>query len=105
MDALQEILKNALTLKPADKARLIDTLLQSLDAPDKELNQLWAESAEARLDAYEQGQLKAISARTGARKIQIGHGWILFENSSLHWLERLAPDTSREREKICEVKE
>ncbi|MDJ0763575.1 MAG: addiction module protein [Myxococcota bacterium] len=60
MDALANILKDALTLKPALKMKLIDELLLSLDYPDKELGELWAKEAEARIDAYEQGKLKAI---------------------------------------------
>jgi len=60
MAAINEILKVALTLKPAQKAELIDKLLSSLDVPDKEIDELWAKEAEDRLDAYEQGKIKAV---------------------------------------------
>lgn len=56
-----EILKEALTLKPAQKAELVDKLLSSLDNPDKEIDRLWAQEAESRIDAYEQGKIKAIA--------------------------------------------
>jgi len=61
MAAINEILKEALTLKPAQKAELIDKLLSSLDRPDKELDELWAKEAEERIEAYEQGKIKALT--------------------------------------------
>jgi len=56
-----EVLKEALTLEPAQKAELIDKLLLSLDKPDKEIDELWAKEAESRIDAYERGKIKAIT--------------------------------------------
>ena len=56
-----EVLKEALTLEPAQKAELIDKLLLSLDKPDKEIDELWAKEAESRIDAYEKGKIKAIT--------------------------------------------
>jgi putative addiction module component (TIGR02574 family) len=56
-----KILKEALTLKPAEKAKLIDKLLSSLDKPDPEIDKLWAEEAENRIDAYERGEIKAVA--------------------------------------------
>lgn len=61
MAAINEILKVALILKPAQKAELIDKLLSSLDVPDKEMDELWAKEAEDRIDAYEQGKIKAVT--------------------------------------------
>ena len=55
------ILKEALTLKPAQKAELIDKLLSSLDQPDREIDELWAKEAENRIDAYERGKIKAVA--------------------------------------------
>ena len=61
MAASKEILKEALNLTPTEKAELIDKLLTSLDKPDKDLDDLWAGEAEDRIDAYEQGKIKALS--------------------------------------------
>ena len=61
MGSASEILKAALTLKPVEKAEVVDKLLRSLDHPDSEIDQLWAAEAESRIDAYEQGRIKAIS--------------------------------------------
>ena len=55
------ILKEALTLKPSQKADLIDKLLSSLDKPDTEIDKLWAKEAEDRIDAYDQGKIRAIT--------------------------------------------
>ena len=42
-------------LKPLDKIHLIDQLLLSLDLPNSELDKIWAEETERRIDAYEAG--------------------------------------------------
>lgn len=63
MAVSNDILKEALGLKPAEKAELIDKLLSSLDNPDIELDELWAKEAEDRIDSYEQGQIKAVTLR------------------------------------------
>jgi putative addiction module component (TIGR02574 family) len=56
-----KVLKEALTLKPAQKAELIDKLLSSLDKPDKDIDELWAKEAESRIDAYEKGKIRAVT--------------------------------------------
>lgn len=68
MTAKENILKEALTLKPSEKAQLIDKLLSSLDKSDKEIDKLWAKEAEDRIDAYEQGKIKSISLEKVLRK-------------------------------------
>ena len=61
MNTTDNILKKALTLRPSEKAQLIDQLISSLDKSDKEIDELWAKEAENRIDAYDQGKLKAVS--------------------------------------------
>jgi putative addiction module component (TIGR02574 family) len=61
MAAPSKVLKEALALKPLQKAELIDKLLSSLDESDKEIDKIWAKEAESRIDAYEGGETKAIS--------------------------------------------
>lgn len=63
MPAPNEILKDALNLRPAEKAELIDKLLSSLDNPDKELDAQWAKEAEARIEAYNLGKIKALTLK------------------------------------------
>jgi putative addiction module component (TIGR02574 family) len=61
MTATENVFKEALTLKPSEKAQLIDQLISTLDKSDKEIDELWAIEAENRIDAYDQGKIKAIS--------------------------------------------
>jgi len=61
MSNIDNVLKEALTLNPSEKAQLIDKLLSILDTSDKEMDRLWAEEAEDRIDAYDKGRLKKIS--------------------------------------------
>ena len=60
MDLANDLLKEVLTLKPSQKAELIDKLLSSLDKPDDEIDELWAKEAEDRIDAFDKGKIKAI---------------------------------------------
>ena len=68
MGASKEILKEALNLSPTEKAELIDRLLSSLDKPDKELDKLWAEEVEDRIDAYDSGKIKALTIQEVLKK-------------------------------------
>lgn len=63
MATSNEILKEVLNLAPTEKAKLIDKLLSSLDKPDKELDKLWAKEAEDRIEAYEQGKIRALTLK------------------------------------------
>ena len=57
----KDILEQAISLQPIEKAELVDTLISSLDKSDSSLDQLWASEAESRLSAYKNGKLKSIS--------------------------------------------
>jgi len=61
MSTAKDILKEAIQLEPTEKVKLVDQLITSLDKPDKDMDRLWAEEAESRLDAFRQGKLKAVS--------------------------------------------
>lgn len=63
MERSKEILEKALDLSPSEKAKLIDRLLNSLEKPDSNLDELWAKEAEDRIDAYEKGELLALSIK------------------------------------------
>lgn len=64
MSTPEEILKEAASLQPSEQAKLIDQLISCLDKSDPDLDKLWTEEAESRLDAYKNGELKAISIET-----------------------------------------
>jgi len=57
----QEILERALGLPAAEKARIVDELLTSLDEPDETIDALWRKEVEDRIKAYNAGTLKSIS--------------------------------------------
>ncbi len=61
MSDTKEIIKDALSLKPVEKAKLVDQVLSSLDKSDREIDELWAKEAESRVDAYDKGKLRSTS--------------------------------------------
>jgi putative addiction module component (TIGR02574 family) len=63
MTAPNELFKAALNLTPKEKVELIDKMLSSLDAPDKELDKLWSQEAEDRITAFEKGEIKALTIK------------------------------------------
>jgi putative addiction module component (TIGR02574 family) len=60
MANIDNLLKEALTLNSSEKAQLVDKLLSILDKSDQEIDRLWAEEVEDRIDAYDQGKIKKI---------------------------------------------
>jgi len=65
------VVNDALSLPPKSRAKLAEKLLESLDDPrQKEIDRLWAEEAEGRIDAYERGALKAIPGKEVFRRLK-----------------------------------
>ena len=60
MESSKELLEKAMKLKPQERYSLIEGLIRSLDEPNKEIDEIWAEEAEKRLKAYRSGKLKGI---------------------------------------------
>ena len=56
----KDILEEALKLKPDERFMLVEGLIKSLDEPDSSLDEIWAEEAEKRLNAYRAGKLEGI---------------------------------------------
>ena len=66
-----KVVSDALSLPAKSRARLAQRLLESLDDPEqKEIDRLWAEEVEDRIDAYEGGELKAIPGREVFRRLK-----------------------------------
>jgi putative addiction module component (TIGR02574 family) len=62
-DDFESIANAALALPAVNRAALAERLLESLAEPDQsEIDAAWAEEAERRLAAYQQGSMKAIPA-------------------------------------------
>lgn len=52
----------ALALSTNERVALVEQLLQSLDAPSEEINEIWAKEADARVSAYEKGEITSKSS-------------------------------------------
>ena len=53
------ILNDALALSVNERVELVDRLLESLDAPNEEINKIWSTEAESRFKAYDEGKVTA----------------------------------------------
>lgn len=60
MSNLQTLHQQIAQLPGLDRIALVEDILQSLDAPDRSVDALWASEAESRLAAYKSGQVKAV---------------------------------------------
>ena len=59
----QELLKQALSLPPIQRVELVERILSSFEFPARhQLDALWADEVEDRIDSYDQGKIEAISA-------------------------------------------
>ncbi|MFK8011985.1 MAG: addiction module protein [Marinicellaceae bacterium] len=58
---IQNIINEALHLKPQERYLLIENLIQSLNEPNMEVDKIWIEESQKRLKAYQQGKLKSVS--------------------------------------------
>jgi putative addiction module component (TIGR02574 family) len=58
--SINGLLEQALTLNVNERTKLIDELFKSIDKPDEEIDQIWADEADKRLEAYRKGEIKAV---------------------------------------------
>lgn len=66
----KKILEEALELAPVERAELVENIFESFDYESKEeIDQLWIKEAEARINAYEKGKIKAIPVKDVFDKI------------------------------------
>jgi putative addiction module component (TIGR02574 family) len=62
-DPLSELVKRGRELPPADRERLVDQLLESLNEPAaSELDIAWNAEIEARLVQFDRGEVQPVSA-------------------------------------------
>ena len=59
-DLLQELSREARRLSPAERIRLVDEILSSLDQIDRSLDASWATEVEDRIAAYRRGEIRAV---------------------------------------------
>ena len=66
----QAIFNEALSLPPVERASLIEELLASFDTSSRRsIDAAWAAEAEQRIDAYESGELHAVSLDAARERI------------------------------------
>ncbi|GGN30252.1 MULTISPECIES: addiction module protein [Marinomonas] len=53
----RNIVEDALSLSMNERVELVEKLLESLDTKNTELNAIWAQESDARIEAYEKKQL------------------------------------------------
>ena len=70
MPDIHAVTNDALELAPVQRAELIESLLASFDPQRSEIDKLWADEAERRVDAHDQGKLKASSANEVFSRIE-----------------------------------
>jgi len=70
MKEYENLLTNALKLKPVDRAHLIEGLMASLEKPDPEIELLWEKEALDRYDVYKKGNIKAKNVNESLSKYE-----------------------------------
>ncbi len=58
--SINEIIDEALTLKPQERYKIIETIYESLSASNLEIEQAWIEESHRRIEAIEAGEMKTI---------------------------------------------
>lgn len=58
-----EIFEQALHLKVNERFLLVEELLKSLDTPDENINKVWEDEANKRVDAFKKGELETVSEK------------------------------------------
>jgi putative addiction module component (TIGR02574 family) len=67
----KQILARALKLPPTERVALIEEIFSSFDFPSrKEIDALYADEAESRVDAFERGEISSTPARRVFEKIE-----------------------------------
>jgi hypothetical protein len=63
-NAAKSLINQALELTSRERAIVAEQLLLSLDRPNQEIDEIWANEAEARVEALESGKLRKVSAES-----------------------------------------
>ena len=59
--SLNDIINEALSLKPQERYMIIENLVKSLNVPDNEIDQSWIKESEKRVEAIKNGTLETVS--------------------------------------------
>lgn len=67
---IQELIDEASALPVDERAHVVESLLKSLNPPDSNIDQQWAEVAESRLAELESGRVGAVPGAEVFRKVR-----------------------------------
>ena len=67
-ESANTILNQALELTASERADVAEKLLSSLDTPDSRIDSVWAKEADARVEAFERGEIGSTSAEEVFKK-------------------------------------
>lgn len=67
---IQELIDEASALPVDERARVVESLLQSLNPTDSAIDEQWADVARARLAELESGDVEAVSGEEVFRRIR-----------------------------------
>ena len=59
--SVNEVLQQALELKANDRFKIVDEILKSLDKPDTQIDETWANEADKRIESYRKGELETVT--------------------------------------------
>ena len=62
LDRNNPLLQQSKSLPPLERLQLVDYLLESLDLPDTDIENLWADEASRRWEGYKAGEIRSTSA-------------------------------------------
>lgn len=57
------LVDSVLQLPPNERAKLLDVIVISLDRPDSQIDNMWLDEAQKRLEAFKAGRTKGIPAK------------------------------------------
>ena len=104
MSKKEKFLEQALQLSLAERADIVDQLLKSLDQPDEQIEALWKDEAEDRIEAYEAGKIRSVSLQDDMYWIveSIRRGTMIPSPKEIGWIlgPRVRADKVVHRQKI-----
>lgn len=69
-NSAKDVISQALELKASERSVIAEALLASLDSPDHRIDEIWAKEVDARIEAYNRGDIDAISAEDVFARLQ-----------------------------------
>ena len=62
------LISDVLSLSVNERIEVVEKLLESLDAPNQEIAEVWAQEADNRIEHYEKGALDTVSVEDVLKK-------------------------------------